>query len=473
MNGDNSPAKPAVFFERVLALRQKVTRRALGAAAGVALLLLAGGAWVAQGAGEAGDAQESGPAPRLPVLVTAPLPADEFAQRRSYTGTLLARRAADLGFQRLGRIERILVEEGAAVSQGQLLAALDTAQLAAQREELVQRLAAAQAQLDELQAGPRSEVIEAARAQAADLRAQWELAQASHLRRSKLAATRAVAEERVEQSQFGLKSAAARLRAAEQQLAELEAGTRPEQIRAQQGGVKQLEAQLRANTVALRDSEIRAPFAGTITRRLLDEGTTLGAAVPVLKLVEDAVLEARIGIPARVAAQLRPGDAHQLQVADQTVSAVVRTLLPELDPATRTQPVVLDIDPASRARQHLVPGQIVRLEVQEATRSRGFWVPLASLGRSDRGLWAVLVAEPEPEQARDAAEAASPRHAVVRRRDVEILHTDGQQVLVRGGLRPSDAVIVSGAHRVVAGQPVTITRQAGPSGPPTGERTDG
>ena len=38
------------------------------------------------------------------------------------------------------------------------------------------------------------------------------------------------------------------------------------------------------------------------------------------------------------------------------------------------------------------------------------------------------------------------------RRDVEVLHAESQRTLVRGTLQEGDEVIVSGTHRVVAGQ---------------------
>ena len=62
-----------------------------------------------------------------------------------------------------------------------------------------------------------------------------------------------------------------------------------------------------------------------------------------------------------------------------------------------------------------------------------------------RGLWAAYVVEED-----------GGGRPVVRRQDVEVLHTDGQRTLVRGTLIPGDRVITAGTHRVVPGQVVTI-----------------
>ncbi|NEQ11988.1 MAG: hypothetical protein F6K37_40860, partial [Moorea sp. SIO4E2] len=42
----------------------------------------------------------------------------------------------------------------------------------------------------------------------------------------------------------------------------------------------------------------------------------------------------------------------------------------------------------------------------------------------------------------------------VKRRDVEILQTQSNRILVRGTLQPGDQVIVGGTHRLVPGQQV-------------------
>ncbi|QUS62529.1 efflux RND transporter periplasmic adaptor subunit [Synechocystis sp. PCC 7338] len=49
-----------------------------------------------------------------------------------------------------------------------------------------------------------------------------------------------------------------------------------------------------------------------------------------------------------------------------------------------------------------------------------------------------------------------PNHYTVSRQDVEVLHTQGDRSLVRGLLQPGDRLISSGSHRLVTGQTVTV-----------------
>ena len=70
----------------------------------------------------------------------------------------------------------------------------------------------------------------------------------------------------------------------------------------------------------------------------------------------------------------------------------------------------------------------------------------------ERGLWSAYVVTLP---ASPSAQGAGSR---VARRDVEVLHTEGDRVLVRGMLQPGDRVIASGTHRIVPGQVVRVSK---------------
>ena len=77
------------------------------------------------------------------------------------TGTVEPAQNPNLAFINGGRVVAVNVSVGSRVGQGQTLAALDTASLAAQRDVAVANVAAAQARLDGMQAGARSTDIAA------------------------------------------------------------------------------------------------------------------------------------------------------------------------------------------------------------------------------------------------------------------------------------------------------------------------
>ena len=393
---------------------------------------------------EADESTSAPTAPReLPVDVIAIQSVDSFDVMRTYTGTIAARRTSELGFERSAIVIAMNADEGDHVQAGQSLAQLDTRHLKVQADQIRAQRSEATAVLQELEAGPRLQTIDAARATVEDLKAKVELQDRLFQRSSELVKEYAISQERVDEFELGLRSAKAQLRAAEESLEELEAGTRKERIAAQRAVVAQLDQQLADLQIEIQDSDLLAPFDGRIAMRYVDEGTVTSPAQPVIRLVESGHLEARIGVPAAALASIEVGQSMDVTVNRQNWPATVARIAPELDAATRTRLVIFEL--AASATDHVVPRQIVRVRIKQRLPTQGYWVPTSSLVRSVRGLWAAYVVE-----SNEAGEQ------VVRRQDVEVLHTDGQRTLVRGTLIPGDHVIVAGTHRVVPGQRVSI-----------------
>ncbi|PSB23099.1 efflux transporter periplasmic adaptor subunit [filamentous cyanobacterium CCP2] len=380
-------------------------------------------------------------------------PASSYEVRRTYTGEIVARRSSELGFEQSGTVIELLLAEGDTVTANQPLARLDTRSLQAQRQQLIAQRDQALAQLQELETGARPETIAAARAAVADLEQQVALAQLQKARREGLYQEGAIAREDLDQQTFNLGSLQNRLNQAQSQLDELLAGTRQEQVMSQQATVRQLDASLQAIEIELEKSVLRSPFSGRVSQRLVDEGVVVSGGQSVLRLVEGGELEARIGVPVDMSNRLTIGSPQSLQVGNQSYDAQITALLPELDTNTRTVTIVLQFSPES----DVAIGQTAQLLISDTQPEDGYWLPATALVPSDRGLWSVYVVNEN-----DADETKG--SYVVARRDVEVLHTKAddsstqeQRVFVRGLLQPGERAIVTGTHRIVSGQTVTVS----------------
>ena len=365
---------------------------------------------------------------------------DSIMQSRTYTGTVRARRRSDLGFELSGKIEFISVDEGDVVTAGQVLAALDADTLDAQKGAILARLAQANSLMDELNAGPRVETIKAARATMTAAKSQFDNASLNLRRRRSLYDTGAISAEEFDQAAFAEKSARANLTAAQERLSELEAGTREEKVEAQKSVVRQLEASAQEIDVAIEKSKLFAPFDGTVTRRYLDPGSIAQVSVPVIRLVEQQHLEAWIGLPVSIVADLEIGTKHQIMIEDQTFFATATAKIREVDPATRTQTVLFELDP--RASNEVVSGQLCEIQVTSPVNTSGFWIPTSALTKGVRGLWSVMVITPQESGTRFRA----------RKRDIDIIKTDSNRVLAKGTIDDGDRIIINGVHRVAEGQ---------------------
>lgn len=415
-------AMPAsLFFGRSLTIRQNLTKRSLVA---VALLFLIA---------SVADAADDTP---LPVRVFPAEQVDTLMRKRVYTGTLVPARRSALAFEVGGKVIELLVDEGDRVAAGQALGQLDTrrpqAQLAQARAELVE----ANAKLRELVAGPRKQTIAAAEAEVRNLEAQRDVAKRNLRRRSQLVDNRAISQEEYDEMLYEVRASEARVDVGQKTLDELVAGTRQEQIDAQRARAEALESRVADIRHQLEDAVLRAPYAGRIVRRRLDEGAVVSLGQTVFEVIEDAALEAWIGVPPRAARLLAAGQPIHVEIGGADYTATIRSIRAELDPQTRTQNVILGLAPDTP----LIAGQVVRATIAQPVDIEGFWTPTASLTPRRRGLWAVYVV--------DDGKAAP--------RDVEVIETDGDRSFVRGALTTGERVIAEGAHRIVAGQAVRV-----------------
>ena len=393
------------------------------------------------------DVELSSNAP-LPVETIEVASSSGYTVTRMYTGEMAAAQISELGFERSGQLTQILVPEGARVSAGAALAKLDIRNLQTQRLQIEAEKARAIAQLTELETGARAEDIAAAAASVRDLEQQVALQNTRITRRERLYAEGAISRENLDEVSFTGGSLQARLDQARSQLTELQNGTRPEQLNAQDALIQQLDARLADIDVTLSKSTLYAPYSGTVAEHKVDEGTVVGAGQSVIRLVERSTPEARVGVPTDIAQTLNVGEETTVEVSGEQYTAIVSSILPEVDPQTRTQTIVLNLEP--RAATATSPGQTVRLTLSERIASDGFWLPTEALTQGIRGLWSSYVVIPD-----EANEGF-----VVQTQAVEILHQAGDRVYVTGTIQPNDTVVVRGAHRLVPGQKVSPTQTA-------------
>jgi multidrug efflux pump subunit AcrA (membrane-fusion protein) len=196
-------------------------------------------------------------------------------------------------------------EAGLAAAQAayqEVLDGADDEQLIQAEAELANAEAAlrqAQAAFDEVKwrndvaALPQSAELERATNNYEAARARYDLL-AAGANASEIASARA----QVEQAQATLDkalapatdsdiaAAEAEVRRAESQLALLEAGTRPETILAAQADLVAAQTSLMQSQLELADTELKAPFAGTIASLDLEVGEQVAATIPVVQLAD-------------------------------------------------------------------------------------------------------------------------------------------------------------------------------------------
>ncbi|MCA6503219.1 MAG: efflux RND transporter periplasmic adaptor subunit [Pseudanabaena sp. M135S2SP2A07QC] len=202
------------------------------------------------------------------------------------SGSVVPIETVNLSPKQAGKLIQLLVEQGARVNRGQVIARMDNANLIPQLYQAQASAAASEANLAKLRNGNRPEDIAAAQARVEAARGRLDAA------RSRLALTNmktnrfrslqtegAISSDRFDEvvtddrsAQADLQTAQANLVEATRLLEESRNGSRAEDIAQAEAQLAQAIAGIRIIEVQIEDTIIRAPFAGIITQKYANAG---------------------------------------------------------------------------------------------------------------------------------------------------------------------------------------------------------
>lgn len=232
------------------------------------------------------------------------------------------------------------------------------------------------------------------------------------------------------------------------------------EYRRMQGQVDQARAQLaqaRASAQSARTqvryTEVRAPFAGVVEKRLTERGEQLAPGQPVVRLVNTDRLRVKAGVPERYARDVAVGQTAQMDFStyglpsrEGTISFVAQSI----DPASRTFPVEIDLDNTDGA---LKPEMSVRVKLTRAGAQDALVVPQTAVLRDVNGDSLFIV-----EQRGGAGEAPSMLSA--KRVPVKLGPSSGGRVVVASGLTAGTQVVVRGQASLTTGDRVRVEQRA-------------
>jgi HlyD family secretion protein len=312
-----------------------------------------------------------------PAVTVVPAASREIVEQAVVTGTLVPRDEIMVAPEIEGyRITELLVEEGAKVARGQVLARLSREMIETQEASNAAAIAKAEAAI--VQA--KSQIVQA---EAAQVEASLALERAQSLVRTGNA-TAAALEQRVSTAQ----GAEGRLASAKGglQLAQAELAT----ARAQSAEI----ALKRART------EIRAPESGIVSRRTARVGATATATgEPLFRLIARGEIELEGEVPETWMPRIKLGDPTRLDLEDgRSLSGRVRRIDPEVDRMTRLGKIRIALDPDAALRI----GAFARGKV-EVARREGVAVPLSAVLYGADGSASVLVVPHDRVEARKVA----------------------------------------------------------------------
>ncbi|MDR3386295.1 MAG: efflux RND transporter periplasmic adaptor subunit [Rudaea sp.] len=287
-----------------------------------AVLLVLGSALVTGGCSSNAAAPES---PRN-AIVAHPLSADA-ATGEVYSGDVHARYESQLGFRVAGKIKSRLVDVGAHVQAGQVLAELDPMDLRLQ-------VASAQAMLGSAQAAR-------------------DMTQSEYDRYRSLLEKHFISQTQVDSQNNALKAA--------------------------QAQVKQAQATLAVAQNQAEYTSLRADHTGVITTITAEAGQVVGAGQSIATLARDGDFEVEIAVPENRIADYRVGAPATIEAwadAGKHLSGHLREISPEADRVTRTYRVRVTLDDVATSPKL---GQTARVYFVDANKAQQALIPLSAL----------------------------------------------------------------------------------------------
>jgi HlyD family secretion protein len=188
----------------------------------------------------------------------------------------------DVSFKIPGRVEQRAVDEGMAVSAGQLVARLDSADLERERGLKEAELAATTAALRELAAGSRPQEIARARAAVAAAQAEADRLSRDFDRATALQARDSISRQEFERVKAAFEVAEERRKEARESLLLVEEGPRKEQIEQARARVRQAKEALELARTRLSYAAVASPLAGVVLSKNVEPGDYVAAGSPVV-----------------------------------------------------------------------------------------------------------------------------------------------------------------------------------------------
>ena len=200
--------------------------------------------------------------------------------------------------------------------------------------------------------------------------------------------------------------------------------------------VEATEQALKAARLSLADTELRAPYDGTV-----------GAGQPIVRFQGAGGMEVVIHVPEREVAEITGKAPTEILVRfdaltnGETLPARVKEFATETDSQTQTFPVTLELE--GHASADLLPGMTASVDWHTGHgtgRGRAMVVPLEAVATGDSGqpfVWRV-----------------DPKSMKIERVDVATGALTKSGLEIVSGLQPSDRILAAGVHFVTEGQEV-------------------
>jgi HlyD family secretion protein len=324
-------------------------------------------------------------------------------------------------------VSRFLVERGAHVRAGQLLAVLEDRDLLAAEQENKQLYQQALANFTATVSATIPDDLTKAKSDVEADRQAYDTSLKVLESRENLYRQGALAQRQVEDARLAMVQARSTLEAAQQHLDSLRSVGEQQQRLGAQAQVNAAKAHYEGTAAQLSYAEVRSPINGVISDRPINIGEMASSGSALLSVVDISRVVGRANLPVNQASKLTVGRPATISGGGIELKAKVTVVSPTVDLNTTTVQVWVEApNPAERMKL----GTTVQVSIDAGEIPDAVVVPSTALLASDEGGEKVMVAGTD---------------SLAHERPVQVGVRSGDDVQILSGLKAGEQVITEGA----------------------------
>ncbi len=220
--------------------------------------------------------------------------------------------------------------------------------------------------------------------------------------------------------------------------------------------LRSARAQVAGQQALIEEKTVRAPFAGKLGLRQVDEGQYLAAGTTVVTLQALDPIYIDFYMPQQALSVLQPGQMVTASVdtyPGATFPGKIASISSKVDSASRNVQIRAQF---SNADRRLVPGMFANVDVETGEALSHITLPQAAITYNPYGDTVFLV------QKNGTDDKGNPKLTAVQR-FVKLGDTRGDQVAVTEGVAAGDEVVTGGQVKLRSGSPIVVNNKVVPS----------
>ena len=202
------------------------------------------------------------------------------------------------------------------------------------------------------------------------------------------------------------------------------------------------KAAARSSEISLEECKIKAPFNGTVSNILVEQGVQVNPGTPILKLVDLSTIEVGIPVPEAEIGRIKIGQKALIDVPALNIEGIeAKVSLKGVTASSPSHTYKCTLVPLKKQTE-LYPGMVCKVRLSEVSETLRIRIPASAVEMDSNGRFVWVVQD-----------------GVVGRKYVTVDGYQDHGVVISSGLEPGEKVIVKGAAKVSTGMKVNSIEQ--------------